>query len=128
MVIKEQLIKRSLAAADWSLNNQVPHSGDAFVYNANQGRFATARRKGKWSGGRPILGYDTVPQGGRVAVNEEEAERVREIFEMYLHYKSLIPTVRELNRRGWRTKAWTSRKGKPLAASSPTPRTTSTAC
>ena len=86
MVIKEQLIKRSLAAADWSLNNQVPHSGDAFVYNANQGRFTTARRKGKWSGGWPILGYDTVPQGGRVAVNEEEAAKA---------YKEFVATKKE---------------------------------
>jgi site-specific DNA recombinase len=84
------------------------------VSERTRDKIAAARRKGKWSGGRPILGYDTVPQGGRVAVNEEEAGRVREIFEMYLHYKSLIPAVRELNRRGWRTKAWTSRKGKPL--------------
>ena len=76
-------------------------------------KIAAARRKGKWVGGRPILGYDIVStsQGGRVAVNEEEATQVRQIYELYLQHHSLIPTIRELDRRGWRAKQWTTRKG-----------------
>jgi len=50
-------------------------------------------------------------RGRYLEVFGEEA-RVREIFELYLHHRSLIPTVRELDRRGWRTKEWTTRKGK----------------
>ena len=42
-------------------------------------KIAAARRKGKWSGGRPILGYDVDPRGGRLMVNEEEAARARAI-------------------------------------------------
>jgi len=78
-------------------------------------KIAAARRKGKWVGGRPVLGYDITSSGngGRVSVNEDEAAQVRRIFELYLHHRSLIPTVRELDRRGWRTKQWTTKKGNP---------------
>src|SRR5213082_1719955 len=43
-------------------------------------KLAAARRKGKWIGGVPILGYDVAPGGGRLVVNAAEAERVREMF------------------------------------------------
>jgi len=78
-------------------------------------KIAAARRKGKWIGGRPILGYDIASNGsgGRVTVNEDEAARVRQIYELYVQHHSLIPTLREIQRRGWRTKAWTPRKGEP---------------
>jgi site-specific DNA recombinase len=38
-------------------------------------KVAATRRKGKWSGGRPLLGYDVDPCGQRLCVNPEEAER-----------------------------------------------------
>ena len=41
-------------------------------------KIAAARRKGKWSGGMPILGYDVVDR--KLVINEEEAERVRAMF------------------------------------------------
>ena len=34
-------------------------------------KMAAARRRGKWVGGNPVLGYDVVPQGGSLVVNEE---------------------------------------------------------
>ena len=40
-------------------------------------KMSAARRKGKWVGGCPVLGYDVDPGGGRLVVNEEEAEQVR---------------------------------------------------
>src|SRR5207248_9943284 len=40
-------------------------------------KMSAARRKGKWVGGTPVLGYDVDPGGGRLIVNQEEAERVR---------------------------------------------------
>jgi site-specific DNA recombinase len=73
-------------------------------------KIAAARRKGKWSGGAPILGYDVVDT--KLVVNEIEGKRVRQIFELYLEQQALIPTARELNRRGWTTKCWTTKKGK----------------
>jgi site-specific DNA recombinase len=77
-------------------------------------KVAAARRKGKWAGGLPILGYDVDPCGFRLVVNEEEAERVRQIFASYLRHEALLPVVAELDRRGWRNKRWTTRKGKDV--------------
>jgi site-specific DNA recombinase len=74
-------------------------------------KIAAARRKGKWAGGHPILGYDIDPQGLRLVVNEDEAARVRAIFDLYVQYEGLVPVVQELQRRGWTTKRWTTRKG-----------------
>ena len=86
-------------------------------------KMGAARRKGKWVGGNPVLGYDVAPKGGSLVVNQEEAERVRKIFALYLELGSLIPVVEELDRRGWRMKAWTTREGrraggKPIAKNS----------
>lgn len=69
-------------------------------------KIAAARRKGKWSGGRPILGYDVSDGGGRLIVNEDEATRVRAIFDLYLDHQSLIATIKELDSRGWVNKRW----------------------
>lgn len=74
-------------------------------------KIAATRRKGKWAGGHPILGYDVDPNRFRLQVNAEEAERVRGIFKLYLEHESLLPVVEELNRRGWLNKLWTTRKG-----------------
>jgi site-specific DNA recombinase len=46
-------------------------------------KMSAARRKGKWIGGCPVLGYDVAPGGGRLVVNPEEAERVRAISPTY---------------------------------------------
>ena len=75
-------------------------------------KIAAARRKGKWSGGMPLLGYDVDPHGGKLHVNAAEAVRVRAIFALYLKHGALLPVVEELERRGWRSKRWTTRAGK----------------
>jgi site-specific DNA recombinase len=74
-------------------------------------KMAAARRKGKWVGGTPVLGYDVDPRGGRLVVNQKEASRVREIFELYRKHGSLRAVVEELNQRGWSTKSWKSKRG-----------------
>jgi hypothetical protein len=74
-------------------------------------KIAAARRKGKWVGGMPLLGYDIDSQGSKLRVNDAEAARVRAIFALYLEYQALGPVVRELDRRRWRTKRWRTRKG-----------------
>ena len=71
-----------------------------------------ARRKGKWIGGFPPLGYDIDPNGARLVVNPAEAEQVSEVFKLYLDYQSLGQVAQLLNARGWMTKSWTTRKGK----------------
>jgi hypothetical protein len=52
-----------------------------------------------------------IPAGGRLLVNESEAQTVRRIFDVCLQRQSLLDTVRELNRQGITTKRWTTRKG-----------------
>src|SRR5580700_1606080 len=74
-------------------------------------KMSAARRKGKWVGGTPVLGYDVDPGGGRLVVNEKESRRVREIFELYRNHQSFSVVVAELERRNWRTKSWTSNGG-----------------
>jgi site-specific DNA recombinase len=76
-------------------------------------KMAATRRKGKWSGGMPVLGYDLDPRGRRLHVNEEEAQRVRAIFALYLEHQSLLPVVQELARRDWVGKRWQTRHGRP---------------
>jgi site-specific DNA recombinase len=75
-------------------------------------KIAATRRKGKWSGGRPLLGFDVDPGGRRLAVNEAEAERVRAIFALFLEHAALPPVVRELERRGWANKRWRTKSGR----------------
>jgi site-specific DNA recombinase len=77
-------------------------------------KIAATRRKGKWSGGLPVLGYDVDPQVLRLVVNPKEATRVRAIFDLYLEHQALLPVVRELERRRWRTKVWVTRKGRKM--------------
>jgi site-specific DNA recombinase len=74
-------------------------------------KMAATRRKGKWSGGTPVLGYDLDPRGRRLHVNDQEAERVRAIFAWYLEQQALLPVVQELERRGWVGKRWQTRHG-----------------
>jgi site-specific DNA recombinase len=75
-------------------------------------KIAAARRKGKWSGGMPLLGYDVDWATKKLVVNEAEADQVRAIFALYLHRGSLLSVVRELHRRGWVNKRWQTRKGR----------------
>jgi site-specific DNA recombinase len=72
-------------------------------------KIAAARRKGKWAGGMPVLGYDVVQT--KLVVNEAEAPLVRQIFELYLERQSMLAVLQEIDRRGWRTKCWTTHKG-----------------
>jgi DNA invertase Pin-like site-specific DNA recombinase len=72
-------------------------------------KIAATRRKGKWAGGRPLLGYDLV--GSKLVVNDAEAEQVREIFRLYREHGGLLPVVHELEARGWTAKSWQARKG-----------------
>jgi len=75
-------------------------------------KMSAARRKGKWTGGTPVLGYDVHPDGGKLVVNEAEAEQVRILFQLYLTHLSLRRVVEEGQARGWTTKSWTTRDGR----------------
>jgi DNA invertase Pin-like site-specific DNA recombinase len=75
-------------------------------------KMRAARRKGKWLGGCPVLGYDVDPQGGGLKINAAEAERVRFIFEQIAEGKRGAEVVDGLLRRGWTTKIWISLSGR----------------
>jgi DNA invertase Pin-like site-specific DNA recombinase len=74
-------------------------------------KIAAARRQGKWVGGVPLLGFDLDSATRKRVVNAAEAKQVQAIFDLYLQHEGLVPVVRELTRRGWNTKRWTTRKG-----------------
>ena len=78
-------------------------------------KMSAARRKGKWVGGTPILGYTV--QNSKLMVDPLEAVRVREIFELYLGLKSSLAVAKEINDRGWRKKQWTTKKGSQIGGS-----------
>src|SRR5215470_12022495 len=67
-------------------------------------KMAAARRKGKWAGGMPLLGYDVEPRSSKLVVNAAEAQRVRAIFRLYLEHEGWLPVLAELQRRGWVSK------------------------
>src|SRR6476620_7687223 len=78
-------------------------------------KMSAARRKGKWVGGTPVLGYDVDPAGGRLIVNEKERQRVRDIFTLFVKHRSLSAVVTELARLRWTTKSWKSQSGRAHA-------------
>ena len=85
-------------------------------------KMCAARRKGKWIGGHPVLGYDIDTKARKLVVNSEEAHQVRTIFDQYLEMGAMLPVLQDLDRRGWRTKRWTTdaglvRGGKPFTKS-----------
>ncbi len=79
-------------------------------------KIAAQKRKGKWAGGVPVLGYDVdrSTASPHLVVNAKEAAHVREIFRMYLDKGSLLPVVSELARKTWVNKRRITKKGKKL--------------
>jgi site-specific DNA recombinase len=75
-------------------------------------KMSAARKKGKWTGGYPVLGYDIDARGGRLIVNRAEAERVRALFALFERLGSIRDTLEEVVRRGWTLKTWTCRNGR----------------
>jgi site-specific DNA recombinase len=47
-------------------------------------KMGAAKKKGKWIGGRPPLGYDLDKVNHRLIINQDEAKIEREIFDLYL--------------------------------------------
>jgi len=75
-------------------------------------KIAATKRKGKWAGGHPIFGYDVDPRTTRLTVNEDDAARVRAIFDLYLEHRSLTAVLKELDSRGWAIRRWTTKAGR----------------
>jgi site-specific DNA recombinase len=82
------------------------------IADRTRDKMGAARRKGKWVGGMPVLGYDIAATGGKLVVNAEEADRVKSIFALYLQHPSLALALGEMQARQWTTKRWITRDGK----------------
>lgn len=76
-------------------------------------KMSAARRRGKWLGGIPVLGYTVQKEPIRkLVILPNEAAMVGEIFRLYIEFHSLIDVADDINARGWRTKEWTAKNGK----------------
>ena len=74
-------------------------------------KIAAAKRKGKHTGGLPILGYDIDRANRRLVVNPEEADLVQRIFKRFLRLGSPLQLAKELNAQGYKTKTWVKADG-----------------
>ena len=74
-------------------------------------KIAATRRKGKYIGGPPVLGYDVDRERKRLVVNPEEADLVRLIFARFAEDRSTTRLAAELNTAGHTTKSWVTKQG-----------------
>jgi site-specific DNA recombinase len=58
-----------------------------------------------------MLGYDVEVGGGKLKVNEAEAEQVRRMFEIFARKQTLIAALDKINARGWKGKSWITKDG-----------------
>jgi site-specific DNA recombinase len=74
-------------------------------------KIAAAKRKGKHTGGPPVLGYD-IDAASKLVINPEEARLVRTVFKRFIQLGSPLLVARDLNARGVLSKAWMTKKGR----------------
>lgn len=70
-------------------------------------KVAASKARGMWMGGKVPLGYDVANR--KLVVNEDEAARVRRVFELFVETGSGVETVARLRAEGA-----TSKTGRPL--------------
>jgi site-specific DNA recombinase len=80
-------------------------------------KVAATKRKGKYTGGPPVLGYDVDRERKRLVVNPEEAALVQAIFSRFVETGSTTALAQELNEQGQTTKSWTTKRGFTRAGS-----------
>lgn len=77
-------------------------------------KMGAARKKGKWIGGTPPLGYDIDKEKHKLVVNEQEAKIVRKIYNLYLESSSILNTTLLLNEQGYTCKKYISQTGRTV--------------
>jgi len=77
-------------------------------------KMAAARKRGKWLGSRPPYGYLGDREKKQLVVIEEEAERVRTMFRMYLRLGSVNAVATRVNDLGWPKKLHRTKAGKEI--------------
>jgi len=75
-------------------------------------KMAASKKRGKWVGGRPPLGYDIDKIKRKLVVNPKEAEIVKEIFDLYLEKRSLLSVAVALNKNNRMTKSYATLEGR----------------
>lgn len=83
----------------------------AIISERVRDKIAGAKRRGKFTGGTPVLGYDIAPETHKLVVNTNEAKVVRQIFRRYAEVGSGQTIAKELNARGTTTKARYNKRG-----------------
>ncbi len=73
-------------------------------------KMGAARKKGKWVGGLPGLGYEIDKPTKKLIINPKEAELVRRMFQLYLEGNSYRKIALILTAEGYRTKKYPCRK------------------
>lgn len=73
-------------------------------------KIAASKKKGLWMGGLVPLGYDKSEQG--LAINPDEAETVRALFETYLSTGNVRELKQYADQRGYLTKTRTLQSGR----------------
>lgn len=71
-----------------------------------------SRQRGRWTGERPVLGYDFA--GCKLELNEREAPLVRAIYGKYLELRSLRGVLQHLASREITNKEWVTRDGRAM--------------
>lgn len=72
-------------------------------------KIAASRKKGLWTGGRPVLGYDFADS--KLVVNEAVATQVRRIYGWYIELQSIRALLAKLEAEGVTNKRWTTMAG-----------------
>ena len=75
-------------------------------------KMGAAKKKGKWIGGRPPLGYIIDKVQHKLVINPVEANLVQRIFNMYLDERSLVAVAGKLNKEGETTKRYVAESGR----------------
>jgi DNA invertase Pin-like site-specific DNA recombinase len=75
-------------------------------------KIAASKRKGLWVGGKVPLGYAV--KDNQIVVVEEDAALIRGIFQLYLELGSLNLLMKELRKRGLRTKVQQLKSGRTI--------------
>jgi len=78
-------------------------------------KVAATKRKGKYTGGPPVLGYGVDRERKRLVVNDEEAALVQRIFSDFVETGSTTTLAQQLNAEGHTTKSWTTKQGRHRA-------------
>lgn len=82
------------------------------IADRTRDKMGAARRRGKWLGSRPTLGYRGDREKRKLVVMPEEAEQVKKIFSLYLRLGSAGKVAKRINKYGWERKRFVSQNGR----------------